>query len=690
MPNLKINSQYGDTQPNFSLRGVGVANEYNTNTASPIGVYVDEIYQTFRFTHGLQLYDLDRVEVLSGPQGTLYGRNTTGGAVNIYTQRPSLGDTTGFIDVGYGNYDRKEVQGAIEVTPIADEVGLRVAFTRSSGEGYWQEADPATSLNHVNRYASSDNVGARATLLIKPNSAFEITLKGYYSKDDPIGTPLYSVGLIGGVGGTDFFGYSRPKAGLGYNQYQLNTEGVYYTRTYGTALDVVYRLGDWNLTSVSGYSDSRFDIREDPDGSPLTLFDARYTSDANDISQDFRVGYAGNRLHLLFGAYYARDISLALNTIRAYDNFPDATSPADFNPGGSVNPALPPTSLNVQTGYYQKRQSAALYGEGTHSITDKLDFTLGLRYTHDKLQFLDAFSDAYVDVPGRLLFPLYSGFDQSNDENNVSGRAIFNYRWTDDIRTYVSFSRGYRAGTYNGFAYSAASEIYFVPPEKLDSYEVGFKTRFVDNRLQVNGAVFHYNYEHQQVEDIVGAVGFLRSLNATETGAELEILARPIADLTIRGSIGYLNSHYDSNQSLATSSSNISVGGNTLPFASKWNFDLGGDWTAFETHAGKIVLSSEVNYVSKFYFDPFDGHQPGADNLLLQPGADNLLNQPGYALINSRLAFVAPRFTVAAWIKNAADKRYFPIGYDTTGAFGTVFYTPGAPRTFGLNAMYKF
>jgi iron complex outermembrane receptor protein len=686
VPNLKISSQYGDTQPNFSLRGVGVANEFNTNTASPVGVYVDEVYQTYRFTHGLQLYDLDRVEVESGPQGTLYGRNTTGGAVNIFTQRPSLGATTGYVQWGYGNYDRKHVEGALEVTPINDVVGLRVAFTRSVGEGFWKEADPGNSLNHVNRYGTSDNVGTRATLLIKPSDSLEITAKAYYSKDDPIGTPIYTTGLIGGVDGTDFFGYSRQQAGLAYNQYQLDTQGIYYTRSYGALLNILYKFADWSITSVSGYSNSRFDMRIDNDGSPATLFDARYTADASDLSQDLRIAYNVDRVHLLAGVYYGKDSSLAVNTIRAYDNFADATSPATFNPGGSVNPAAPPTSLNVQTGYYQRRESAAVYTEDTYGFTDKLDVTLGLRYTHDKLQFLNAYSDAYQDVPGPLLFPLYGNLNHSNDENNVSGRLIANYKWTDGIRTYASFSRGYRAGTYNGFAYSAPSQVYFVEPETIDAFEVGAKTRSFDNRLEVNGAVFHYKYKNQQVEEIISAVGFLRSVNAAEIGAELNVLARPIENVTLRGSIGYLSSHYGANQYL----SGTNIGGNTLPFASKWSFDLGGDWTVFDINAGKLVLSPEVNYVTKFYYDPFNGHQPGDLGLLLQPGASELLSQAGYALINGRLSFVAAHYTVGAWIKNAADKHYFPIGYDVTGAFGTVIRTPGAPRTFGIDAMYKF
>ncbi|MEZ5689638.1 MAG: TonB-dependent receptor plug domain-containing protein [Caenibius sp.] len=129
MPNLQVSSPYGQQQPNFSLRGVGVGTEYNANAASPVGVYVDEVYQAFRASHGQQLYDLEQVEVVRGPQGTLYGRNTTGGAINFITRKPKLDGTNGYLTLGYGNYDRYNAEGAVEFTPVTDKVGIRIAGT---------------------------------------------------------------------------------------------------------------------------------------------------------------------------------------------------------------------------------------------------------------------------------------------------------------------------------------------------------------------------------------------------------------------------------------------------------------------------------------------------------------------------------------------------------------------------------
>jgi iron complex outermembrane recepter protein len=137
VPSLQITTPYGRTQPNFSLRGVSVANEFSSSTASPVGIYVDEVYQSFRASHGQQLYDLERVEVLRGPQGTLYGRNTTGGAISFFSNKPKLKETTGHITAGYGNYDTKTLEGALEATLIPDELGIRFAGTFAKGDG-WQ------------------------------------------------------------------------------------------------------------------------------------------------------------------------------------------------------------------------------------------------------------------------------------------------------------------------------------------------------------------------------------------------------------------------------------------------------------------------------------------------------------------------------------------------------------------------
>jgi iron complex outermembrane recepter protein len=713
VPNLQVSSQYGETSPNFSLRGVGVTNEFAANTASPIGVYVDEVSQTFRYTHGLSLYDLDRVEVLRGPQGTLFGRNTTGGAINIITRQPKLGTANGFIKAGYGNYNRFIAQGAAEFSPVENQVGLRVAFNYGKGDGYFK--DPGiVAANRDKTYGTLDTLGLRATLRIKPSDQLNITIKGFYNKDNPIGYPLHYIGLNGadanGNGGFDNLGNTRQTAVCcTYDQVALDHQGHFLTKSYGGALNINYDIDDhWSITSVTGYTKSRYTLDIDNDATAVDQYRILYDSKGKDFSQDFRINYASDKLKGLLGFYYGNDSILSINEVTVFGFLPNPASLAQFNPGGG-DPQRPGSSLPVNFGYNQKRKTVAVYGEGTYKLLPKLELTLGGRYTHDNADFLDAFSNFVTGFPGTVLLPVYNPV--SNPEtvirrsySNFSGRAILNYAVTDDVKTYISYSRGYRSGTFNGFGFIAPSAVFFVVPERLDSIEAGFKTRFANNRLQLNGALFHYNYKNQQVQEVIGGVAFVRSLDAKVKGAELELLAKPVSAVTLRGSLGYLDTSYDAVNALTKlpqALSGISVAGNQVPFASKLTLSAGGDFTVAKIAGGDLVLSGEVAYKSSFFYDPFNNNArpnavsnvAGAGNGNLYPGPNGqteLVKSKGYALINGSLAWNSKNIQVRVWGKNITNKQYYPFGYDTAGAFGTVLLTPGTPRTYGFDATFKF
>ena len=160
IPNLQVSSAYGETQPNFTVRGIGVGTEYNSNAASPVGIYVDEVYQSFRASHGQQLFDLEQLEVVRGPQGTLYGRNTTGGAINFITRKPKLQGQNGTVTLGYGSFNRISAQGAIEVTPIEDRLGIRIA-------GSYVDSDPYVATSSIRPSC----VTSRMTLALSPKSS---------------------------------------------------------------------------------------------------------------------------------------------------------------------------------------------------------------------------------------------------------------------------------------------------------------------------------------------------------------------------------------------------------------------------------------------------------------------------------------------------------------------------------------
>ena len=308
LPNLQVTSAYSSTQPNFSLRGVSVANEFSASTASPVGVYVDEVYQSFRASHGQQLYDLERVEVLRGPQGTLYGRNTTGGAINFITRKPRLSGTEGYATLGYGNYDTASGQGAAEFTLIPDTLGIRIAGTRSKGDGY--TFNPTLNQD----FATTDSLSGRVSLRWKPSDRLDINLKLFGAKADPRQDIPYGIGYL--QGRTDAAGYSRfaPRPELGgrilrRNEIQADTAGTYFVRTTGASLSIQYELADGlTVNSITGYDHLKYKLSPfDCDGSPNNVCAIRYLSIGNNFNQDFRINYEGDRLKLIGGLYYGRD-----------------------------------------------------------------------------------------------------------------------------------------------------------------------------------------------------------------------------------------------------------------------------------------------------------------------------------------------------------------------------------------------
>jgi len=681
-PNVTVNTQYGETQPNFTIRGVGVANEFNVNAASPVGVYVDDVYKSYRFTHGQSLFDLDRVEVLRGPQGTLFGRNTTGGAINLITRKPALDGTNGYFTAGYGNFDRFKVEGAVETAMVEDQLGVRVAAYRTKQDGFFREVDPAGNKFGTKRYNGVDSYGGRITLRMKPSDRLDVTLSAQYGHDNPTGPARYAYGIVpdGSGGFVDFSGYSRFNDPLitGKNQFHMNDMGRFKTISRSGTLNIAWNDGDHlSVTSVTGYTSGLYDLEDESDGGANSLVGIHYRAATRDFSQDLRLNYDAETFKFIIGAYYGKDRLRARNELGFFGFLPDATSAATFNPGVA-------TSFNALQAYGQDRESKAVYSEGNFKFSPKLDLTVGLRYTDDKIEYVNGNSTVYSNFSssGVPLFPLFSDLNQKNGSKKVSGRAILNYNFADDIHAYVSFSRGQRSGTYNGFAYQSTAQVYFVPPEQLDAYEAGLKTRFLNNRLQVNAAVFHYDYKGQQVQEIRGVVGFLTSVDAKVDGAELEIVARPVPALTVRGNLGYLDTRYAG----GTVISGIDIGGNKLPFAPKLTANAGFDFTMAELSAGKVVLSGDAQHTGMFWYDIFNDDQPPPPGFTRQI----VLRQKAYTLLNARLSFVAENFTIAAWGKNLTNKIYYPAGYNVEGGVGIDYQVRGAPRTYGIEATVRF
>ncbi|MEY2942260.1 MAG: hypothetical protein RLY97_274 [Pseudomonadota bacterium] len=782
IPNFQVSSPYGTQQPNFSVRGIGVGTEFNANAASPVGVYVDEVYQTFRASHGQQLYDLNQVEVVRGPQGTLYGRNTTGGTINFNTRAPSLSGINGYATIGYGNYSRRNAEGAIEFTPVEGVLGIRLAGTYVKSDPYLvnklaagTNTSAAFGLSGLNKNSGispggNESYGFRGTIRFKPSAGVDLSLKAYAARSEggtenalptgqsqtsdvinyrnanfllaPLFQALVPAGLLPGT-------YSASANGLTTQQLQVDTVGKAITRAEGVVFNAKIKLSDHlRLISITGYDSGRYQqTATDCDATPNRLCSIGYASRFNAFNQDIRLDYSNGPTKFILGVYYGRDSITADNTPDFFNFLRDVNtavgSPAGyFNPGGAFGAALPPgslpTGITATQHFTQVRKSKAIYGEGSYQVAPTLKATVGLRYTADTNDFKDGITTYFDDTgaarmlsvsnyapggvsqaffikpvlnqAGTVVIPasagaLPGGLTRHGSSNRLSGRFILDWKPSDSMLVYASFSRGYRAGTFNGLAYGSANQVYFVKPESINAYETGIKSRFLDNRLQINASLFYYDYKGQQGQVVdASATANLISLDGSMKGAELDVQFAASRSLHLSASLGLLSSKYADGacpaaaitatfpaqlgSCVVSSGGQVSVAGNPFPYAPKTTANLGFDWDAYHVGDTKLTLHGDAAFSGQFYYDSFANYSRGP----LPAVASGVFNQgsKSYWMENARATVTHKNMSVSFWVKNLTNKTYYPFGISIENLFGNGYRVRGQPRTFGAEATVKF
>lgn len=655
VPNLQVNSGFGDAQPNFSLRGISVGNEYNTNQASPVGVYVDDEYLPFRSTHSMQLFDLERVEVDKGPQGTLFGRNTSGGLINFITKQPDLtGSYSGYADVGYGRFNEVRAQFAAEDTMVPGVFGVRVGVNYHLSDGYVKELTPGVANGN-----GIDTLSGRVIFRFKPSDALDMSLKLSYAKGDPTQASVYAKGTGPNIT-NPITGYTR--AGLGF--WDVESYGMRHNSTNqkGALLKLKYDFNDqYAFTSLSSYGTAALSFGQDGAGTPFDLLNTLYHSEFKWLNQEFRVSYAGDRLKWQAGAYFGTDRN---DTINRYGFF--------FFAG----PTVAQTIYQVFT---QSRQSSALFAQADYKITDHLTATLGDRYTRDRSKYENGLAyigdinfNPVVYTVGTPGDPLPTKRDS---EGSDTYRAALNYTTDGGTLFYASFNHGYRAGTYSGQGYFSPAQIYLTKPETVNAYEVGAKSKFWDGRAEFTSALFLYNYKDQQINNVVGAVGFL--INAPKSsvkGFESDVRAELASNLTARFGIGVLYARY---QELVLT--DVNLAGSNLPFAPHVTVNTGFDWKLGRVVGGDVSLAPNLSYTSREYFSPFNSL---AGNQNLQQGA--------LTLLSANLAWTKDNFSTRLYGTNLLNKESFTYGLNLQGSFGYDYLLPGPPREYGVEFRYTF
>ncbi|WP_028080713.1 TonB-dependent receptor [Solimonas soli] len=684
VPNLQISSFFGESQPNFTIRGIGVANEFSANQASPVGIYVDENYVGARFAHGAQMLDMERIEVLKGPQGTLYGRNTTGGAINFITNKPTLAPvSSGSLKAGLGNFNRREMQGVFDYSLVPDEYGLRAAVS-------WVRADGAIPNKTLGQpdLASQNDFSSRLSFRAKPVDGVDINWKNYYSKMEDGPYAPYFIGYRDPADPSNPDGHGNANSGgavrdgLDFYESAIDYTHLYKTETYGSQLNAAIRLGDaLDLTSITAYDGGRAFYPQDVDGSATAIMAVDWGSDYDQFNQDLRLSFDGDGpLQLIGGLYFGTD------TINIHKN-------ANLFSFGIFS------DLHTQ----QTRDSYAGYAEAAYKINEALTFTLGGRYTRDELKFrshswlLSGVHGTPVcnSVPDAgCLSGDPAPFDPTlrrvveDSTSKVTGRAILDYKFARDKMVYGSFSRGYRAPAINGnIDLSDRGDndrdlLAVVAPETIDAYEIGFKSRLAHNRVQLNAAAFYYKYDNQQIQRVVQVTSVLESSGPAKAfGGELELNWVATGTLRTNLTLGLLDTEFK-NLEL----NGVDLSGNQFSNAPKVTASGGFDWDFFENAQGIATLHLDATYTSRQYFSPFNNDPSFVGDTI---GNGNQ-SQDGFTLLNARASFRAGEITFGAWGKNLTNREYLVQGLDLRSGFGEDALVRGMPRTFGADVSFSF
>ncbi|HYD26780.1 TonB-dependent receptor [Brevundimonas sp.] len=627
------------------LRGVGQVD--SLAFADPgVGVYVDDVYLGRAQGAFLSVYDVDRIEVLRGPQGTLYGRNTIGGAVK-FVSTPLSAEWGGRAEASVGDYGLVESRISVGGALNGDATLLgKAAVSLSRRDGYSDNAFDGMDDG------DKDQVAGRVSLEYRPTDALSVRLNVDASRDRPdtSRTPARATPVLGLYPDTmaDPF-----EVDADFND--LNT-----LDTFGAALTADWALSDlWSFKSVTAWRSMDYASHLDLDATPLAVFGVYVDEDQHQFSQEFQLTYAGERLNAVAGVFY-------------FDE-------SDLTYSGLLGPVISLVTGSIND---QHNRSWAAYGQATYDLSERLSLTAGLRYTYEDKDFrrTQTFYGPLTEPPARddpgLLV---TDIDTSESWDSWSPKLGLDYAVSDDVMAYVSVSRGFKSGGFDGRANDASGAAPY-DPETLWAYEAGVKSTLMDRRLTANMAVFWNDYTDLQLSSFSadGGGGFIALFTnagaATIRGAELELTARPVAELTLNATVGYLDARYD--EYIGPGGVDISDQRH-LVNAPEWSARLGGVYVADLGVNGSLTLGADASYRSKVY--------PTVSS-------SEVLAQDGYTLVDAfvRWSDRDDHLFVQLGGQNLTDERHIEQGFDLSDSLGYQLAYFGAPRTVRLTAGFNF
>jgi iron complex outermembrane recepter protein len=640
------------------LRGVGTS-ATNLGAESSVAVYADGVYFSRLPAGFFSLNDVERVEVLKGPQGTLFGRNSSAGVIQIITKDPSQTPTVNG-SVSYGDYDTVH-SSFYAGTGINDKAAVDVAVSyRNQGDGYGRDVTTGNRANY------NDDLTVRSKLVIDPGDATRLAVGGYFAHS--------KVGLQGNTYPGTIQGYSSvPLAALpslGFYDQRNDSDSFARSSSWGISIKLQQDFGFARFNSISAYSHENEFLQADGDYTERPDFLVLVDGHVNQTTQEFQLTSAkDSQLNWIAGIFY-------YNALSVFDNDKLLT------PSGALAAAFGP---GLTAGAEQRARSTAGYAQATYEVLPKLNLTGGLRYTHDVVE-----ADGYVALNFPAPVIIFQPGAATSPTSKTTYRGALDYQVADAVLGYLSVSEGYKSNSFNLQTYNPVAN----RPEILNAYELGVKSDLLNRRLRVNFAVFQYNIKSPQVQLYENSTNITSNADGARVrGAEIEMQAVVASGFNARFSATYLDSKYTGYGTVAADGTiiggapsglqnfsppygalplkSVDATGNYTPQAPKITLSTGFDYT-LGTPVGGFIFNIDYYYNDGFFWEP-----------------DNFLRQNSYGLLDARIKYKpTDKLAVSVWGKNLIDEHYASQALTQAGPAGYPYIAP-PPLTFGVSFEFK-
>jgi iron complex outermembrane receptor protein len=692
VPNLTATGgPQGATDANFFIRGVGQFDFIVTNDPG-VGVYVDGVYLGRTVGALVDTGAVQRIEVLKGPQGTLFGRNTIGGAINVTTKAPDPTAFSGEAELTVGARDRVDIEAGFNV-PLGDDAAFLIYGQARKQDGWRERVDAFGVEGDGATFGDIERESLNASFLYEPTDALTVTLRADWTEDSGSPRPVLLAGAVEGFGAdpetmtppTVPPGINAPFADLDDDETIQGGRPVSEAEVWGTSATVEYDFGGATLKSITAYRELNAFSEQDNDGTPFQTYNQVSDAEQSQFSQEVQLygSSMDDRLSYLVGLYYFEESAQQVQRLCL---------------GGLNIPGDTRCGFSLQDND-QDVESFAIFGEVDVALTDALTLTLGGRYTDESKDILanQGLDFSFLQTigapppfappgtppsppsagPAGYFLPTLAGVEQGLDFEEFNPRIGLSYQASDDLLLYANYAEGFRSGGFNGRVFVPTQEIPTFDADTNVSYEAGFKSDLLESRLRLNAAAFFQEYQdiQQTVTDPVLQFFVANAAEAELYGFEIEATAVPVERALISVGIGYTHSEFtEVDPALAIARVEV---GNELAFTPEFSAAIGASYEFDLGAAGGLLARADYNWLGDHYFSPAN---------------QELEFQEGYGLLNLTLVYrpVGERYAFSVFGTNVTDESYNTFGQDARFNQGVAFVFPARPAEWGASLSVDF